>query len=343
MEYRRPITETFDSRASFRPSKVVVDNADNVYVCLSTITRGAIVFNANGSFRGYFGANRITRTADAILNYFLRFVLTREQMALRLQPVPVEFSNFTIDKDQFIYTVTATRTAYVDIVKKMNPAGQNVFENLGRDDWVWGAYMQPFVYNITYTSEIIDISVNDMSEIFLLDRRSGQVFHYNHEGSLMFIFGGRGIQKGLFEQPVAIGNHENNVYVLDSSKNSVTVFKLTEFGELVLDAMTLFNSGLYDESFGPWEEVLKRDANYYMAYIGMGNAMLSIGEFEQALDYFYMHSRGGYGRAFKDFRINYIRENFDRMLAIGFGSVGVILGGYYGAKFWKKRKSQQEQ
>ena len=343
MEFRRPVTETFDSDTSFRPLKVIVDNAANVYVCLTNITRGAVVFDSYGNFRGYFGANRVTKTGAAVLNSFLRLVLSDEAMAQRNTPAPVEFSNFTIDKDQFIYTVTETRSAGIDIVKKLNPAGQNVFENMGRDDWLWGAPMQPFVFGKTYMSMITDITVTDIGDIFLLDRESGQIYHYDKEGSLMFIFGGKGNQKGLFNLPTAIETYGNKVYVLDSAKSSITVFKLTEFGQLVVDAMALFNSGQYVESIKPWEEVLKRDANYYMAYIGMGNAKLSLGEFAEALDFFYMHSYSGYDRAFKDFRINYIRENFDKMLVVTVAGIIMLMGGYYGVKYYRRYRAKAKE
>jgi hypothetical protein len=340
MEYRRPNAEIFGAQSSFRPNKVLADNAGNVYICLTTETRGALVYNEEGVFRGFYGANRVTVGAAARLNFVLRFFMSREMMERRTRPTPVEFSNFTIDDDQFIYTVTETRSAGVDIVKKLNPAGQNVFEEEGKDDWIWGAFMSPYVYGDTYMSLIVDISVDDRGNMLLLDRASGQIFHYDRDGLLMFIYGGRGDQKGLFTAPTAIETHGGKVYVLDSIKNSVTVFKPTEFGDLVLDAMGLFNRGLYTESLEPWQEVLKRDANYYMAYVGMGEAMLSIGEFREALDYFYMHFRGGYGRAFKDFRIHYMRENFDRFLAIGVTAAVILIGTHVAIKIIRKRKTK---
>ncbi|MCL1788841.1 MAG: hypothetical protein FWG33_00610 [Oscillospiraceae bacterium] len=338
MEYKRPGSEVFDPDASFRPKKVLADNAGNVYVCLTTIAKGALVFSEEGVFRGFYGANRVTKTATAILNSILRLFMSREMMAQRFQPNPVEFSGFTIDSDQFIYTVTESRSAGVDIVKKLNPSGQNVYEKEGKSEWTWGAWMTPYVYGKTFMSTMVDISVNDKGDLFLLDRESGQVFQYDQDGWLMFTFGGKGEQKGLFTAPTSVETYGGKVYVLDSTKNSLTVFKPTEFGELVIDAMGLFNRGLYAESLEPWGEVLKRDANFYMAYVGMGNAKLSIGEFDEALDYFHMHSYFGYNQAFKDFRVNYMRENFDRMLVIAVIAVAILIGTHITIKIIRKRK-----
>lgn len=342
MEYRKPVTETYPAESAFNPSKVLADDAGNVYICLKNVTKGAVMFNEEGVFRGYYGANRVTATSTAILNSVLRLFMSREFMANRLAPTPVEFSNFEIDSDQFIYTVTETRSAGVDIVKKLNPSGHNVFAEQGFDDWTWGAFMSPYVYGKTFMSMIVDINVAENGDIFLLDRESGQVFQYNNEAWLMFAFGGRGDQKGLFTAPVAIDTYNSKVYVLDSTKSSITVFKPSEFGELVIEAMELFNRGLYRESIQPWEEVLKRDANFYMAYTGMGNAKLSIGEFEEALDYFYMHSAFGYERAFKDYRVHFMRENFNRFLAIGAIVIIILVGTYFAVKFIRKRKAKMK-
>ena len=341
MEYRKPVTETFDPKASFNPNKVLADNAGNVYVALKTITKGAVVFNEDGIFRGYYGANRVTRTSTAMLNYFLRFFMSREMMERRTSPTPVEFSSFTIDDDQFIYTVTETRSADVDIVKKLNPSGQNVFSEEGKDDWIWGAWMQPYVYGRTFMSMIVDVSVDEDGNIFLLDRESGQVFQYNNEGWLIFTFAGKGDQKGLFNAPTAIETYGGKVYVIDSIKNSLTIFKPSEFGTLVIEAMDLFNRGNYIESLQPWKEVLKRDANFYLAYIGMGNAKLSIGEFEEAMDYFYMHSTFGFSRAFKDYRVDFMRRNFDRFLIIATIATALLIGTHIAIKVIRKRRQSK--
>jgi hypothetical protein len=321
---------------------VLADNAGNVYICIKSITRGAVMFAEDGSFSGYYGANRVDRTFNAMLNYFLKYILTAEQMQERIRPVPVEFSNFTLDSDGFIYTVTEAKSAELDVVKKLDPAGRNIFAKQGYDDFIWGDFMTPYVNGRSYKSSIVDISIDEAGNIYIMDFTSGKVFQYSYEGYLMFIFGGKGEQKGLFNNPNAIETYNNKVYVLDGVKNSLTIYKLTEFGSLVNDAMELFNRGLYAESKEPWEEIMRRDANYYMAYIGMGNATLSLEEFEDSLKYFYMHSRGGYNRAFKDFRIDYIRKHFNEFLAVALTVIVLLTALTWFIKFQKKRKLKKE-
>ena len=64
------------------------------------------------------------------------------------------------------------------------------------------------------------------------------------------------------------------------------------------------------------QEVLTRDSNYWFAYIGLGNSELSQGNYEQAMKYFYRNSRAGYNRAFKQYRMQFIRDNFNIFMII---------------------------
>ena len=80
--------------------------------------------------------------------------------------------------------------------------------------------------------------------------------------------------------------------------------------------MGLYNLGKYEEASGPWQEVLIRDSNYWFAYIGLGNSELSQGNYEQAMKYFYRNSRSGYNRAFKRYRMQFIRDHFNVFMII---------------------------
>lgn len=126
--------------------------------------------------------------------------------------------------------------------------------------------------------------------------------------------------------------------MLDSRKNNITVFEQTEFGGIVQEAVYLFNEGYYNEAKGLWEEVLRRDSNYWFAYIGLGNAYLNQGDYETALDYFYRNSKGGYNRAFKSYRIEFIRANFTWMMLVFFGIIVLLIVLSYVRKHKKKKK-----
>lgn len=308
--FTRPDDIYYDAGTTFKPEKVLVDAAKNVYVCITTITRGAVVFSREGEFNGYYGANRVEKTGEVILNAFWKLIMTTEQIKRMKRSVPVELTNFDIDKDNFVYTVTKNKNSDTDTLKKMNSAGTNIFINLGYNEYSFGDPLVKWYRGTTYSSQICDVDVGPNGEINLLDLQTGRVFQYDDECTLMFVFGGNGDQKGTFTTVNAIESSGTNVYVLDSRKSSITVFKRTEFGSIVHEAMSLFNAGKYNEAMEPWQEVLRRDSNYWMAYIGLGNAYLNAKEYEKAMDNFYLQSRSGYSDAFKSWRMNFIRENF---------------------------------
>lgn len=311
--FTRPDSDVYDANTTFNPSKVLVDAAGNVYICIKSITKGAVVFSKDGEFNGYFGANRVEATADVIMNAFWKLIFSREQVKRMQRSVPVEISNFDIDDENFIYTVTESKSVATDIIKKLNSAGTNIFINLGYSDNTFGDALTKYYRGQTYSSQITDVDIGENGVINLLDLKTGRVFQYDNECNLLFIFGGKGSQKGTFQTVNAVESIGTKVYVLDGRKASITVFKQTEFGDLVHEAITLFNKGKYEEALEPWQEVLRRDSNYWLAYIGIGNAYLNRGEpgdYEIAMEYFIYNSKVGYNDAFKGWRMNFIRDNF---------------------------------
>ncbi len=322
--YTRPDADVYDPTTTFNPSKVTVDAAKNVYICIKTITKGAVVFSEEGEFNGYFGANRVEATADVLMNAFWKLIFNREQIKKMQRSVPVEISNFDIDDDNFIYTVTETKSTETDIIKKLNSAGTNIFTNLGYSDYTFGDFLTKYYRGKTYSSRITDVDIGENGVINLLDLETGRVFQYDNECNLLFIFGGKGSQKGTFTIVNAVESMGTNVYVLDGRKASITAFRQTEFGEIVHEAISLFNKGKYEEARGPWEEALRRDSNYWLAYIGLGNAYLNEGKYEEAMDYFMYNSKTGYNDAFKGWRMDFVRDNFTLFAVIIVGGLLLI-------------------
>lgn len=308
--YTRPDASVYDASTTFNPSKVLVDAAKNVYICIKSITKGAVVFSKEGEFSGYFGANRVEATSEVIVNAIWKLIFTREQIKRMRKNVPVEISNFDIDSDNFVYTVTESKSAETDVLKKLNSAGTNIFTNLGYSEYDFGDPLQKYYRGQNYSSQITDVDIGEDGSINLLDLKTGRVFQYDDECNLLFIFGGIGAQKGTFTTVNSVETRGTNVYVLDGRKCTITVFSQTEFGAIVHEAISLFNKGKYEEAREPWEEALRRDNNYWLAYIGLGNAYLNQGDYVTAMEYFYYNSRSGYNDAFKGWRMDFIRDNF---------------------------------
>ena len=127
-EYTRPETDLYTVE-TFNPSKVVADKAENVYAVCTSVNQGAVQFTKSGKFQGYFGANRVEVTAAVIAQKLWRKFASNEQISGMTRNVPVEYANFDIDDGGFIYTVTEAANATTDAVKKLNPAGYNIWNN----------------------------------------------------------------------------------------------------------------------------------------------------------------------------------------------------------------------
>ncbi|MDE7302417.1 MAG: NHL repeat-containing protein [Oscillospiraceae bacterium] len=309
--FTKPDSELYDQNLTYNPAKVLVDKAGNVYVIVKSQTKGAVMFDVNGEFLGFYGANRVEATAEVLANAFWNLIGTEAQRERRAKQTPIGFSNFDIDDDGFIFTVTESQEVDTDLVKKLNPRGDNILDSLGAADMTFGD-IPPAYYSIySKKSSLTDIDLGPNGELNILDFQHGRIFQYDKECWLLFIMGGSGDQLGLFLSAAAIESHDNHLYVLDSRKNNITIFTRTVFGEIVTEAANLYNDGLYEESLEPWRNVLKYDGNYRRAYIGIGNALYNKYEYREAMDYFEISiSRVRYNRAFEGYRDQWLKENY---------------------------------
>jgi hypothetical protein len=81
--------------------------------------------------------------------------------------------------------------------------------------------------------------------------------------------------------------------------------------------MKLYNEGRYNEDIEPWENVIRADANYLLAYVGLGKAYYQLGDYEQSMYYFKLAGdRQGYSDAFSEQSLIYMRSNFGRFVLI---------------------------
>lgn len=309
--FTKPESELYDQNLTYNPSKVLVDKAGNVYIVVRSQTKGAVMFNSEGEFLGFYGANRVEATAEVLANAFWNLIGTQEQRDRRAKQTPIGFCNFDIDDDGFIFTVTDSQEVDTDLVKKLNPRGDNILDSLGAADMTFGD-MPPTYYSIySKKSSLTDIDLGPNGELNILDFQHGRIFQYDKECWLLFIMGGSGDQLGLFQSAAAIESHDDHLYVLDSRKNNITIFTRTVFGEIVTEAANLYNDGLYEESLEPWQNVLKYDGNYRRAYIGIGNALYNKYQYREAMDYFEISiSRQRYNRAFEGYRDQWLKENY---------------------------------
>lgn len=122
-------------------------------------------------------------------------------------------------------------------MKKLNALGNNMlrsaitYDPLNKEDYgererVW--------YNGKYLdSNLVDVDVSEQGMIHALDFTYGRVYQYDQDSNLLAILGGMGEQMGLFRMPVAVESVGSDILVLDADKATVTVFSLTEYGQLI--------------------------------------------------------------------------------------------------------------
>ena len=199
--FEKPVSEIYSQDLTFNPKKVAVDKAGNVYIVVKSVTKGSVMYDINGEFLGFFGANRVEATSEIIANAFWNTISTESQRARSTKTTPVGFSNFDIDDEGFIYTVTESSDVKTDTVKKLNPKGQNILSAITADDVTFGD-ISPAYYSIyTKESALTDIDIGPNGEMNILDFAHGRIFQYDKLANLMFVMGGTGEQLGTFRKP----------------------------------------------------------------------------------------------------------------------------------------------
>lgn len=322
-EYVKP-TEALYTSKTFNPTKVIVDYAENVYTVVKSVNTGSVQFAKDGSFTGFYGANRVEVTAAVVAQKLWRKVASNAQIEAMSRNVPVEYANFDIDNEGFIYTVTEVSTD-TDAVKKINPAGYNIWDNVVGDEYTFGDHTEA-VWDMatkkTYATKLTDIAVDDSGLINVLDFETGRVFQYDRLCNLICIFGTKNSaadQRGSFSSPNAVETIGDNVIILEGAKtrNDITVFERTTFGENLHQAFSYFDEGLYVEAAPYWNEVIKRDGGYTYAHIGLGKADLKNHEYKSAMDRFEIaNSKKNYDKAFEYYREQWLQEHFNVIIIV---------------------------
>jgi tetratricopeptide (TPR) repeat protein len=288
----------------FLPVKLVADFAGRIFVQARNINKGFLEFDNRGDFSGYIGANKVTFN---VADLFWKTISTQAQRERMDLFIPTEYSNLALDGDGFIYAVNQTGT--VDPVRRLNAMGQDILIRNGYSrpsgDLVYGN-----AGGMVGSSRFIDVTAFPNDSYACFDRIRGRIFMYDFQGNLLYAFGGAGNRVGYFLLPAALDRMGDSLYALDSRTAALTRFDLTAYGQLINSALNEYKAGRYEASAELWEQVLKMNGNYDLAYIGIGRAALRQGEYQKAMRYFELkHYREGYGKAFQLYRKQWIEEN----------------------------------
>ncbi|HKM03376.1 MAG TPA: NHL repeat-containing protein [Lachnospiraceae bacterium] len=313
-----PQSEVLDGEFVFVPLKVSVDYADRVYVIAKNMFQGIMAFDSEGNFTGFSGKIEVNiSTSEKVWRIFT----TKEQRSKQQLFIPTEFTGMEIDENGFIYA-TSIDAKGIQSVRRLNPKGEDVIRKgvggiSGDLDWrIRGDY--------SGASRIIDVVVRDKGLYSIIDSTRGRIFTYDHEGNLLYIFGGMGTQEGTFNTPTAIDTLDDKILVLDSGRNAIMSFTPSKYGSLINEAVGLRYDGDESKAVYCWEEVIKLDSNFELAYVGIGKSYLSSGNNKLAMKYFKLgKNQEYYSMAFKRYRNEVLKNNLQYILT---GLIVIILG-----------------
>lgn len=297
---------------AFKPQCIIVDHTGFVYIISENEYRGIIVLNENLEFESFYGALNVDVSAALLVDMMWRNFMTDDQIDNSVQYIPGGYTDIDIDENGFIYTTRGVSEKTTELIRKLNPAGSNVL-----------AYTEEFgdmelVKNDP--TSFAAISVDSNGFITALDKTRQRLFQYSPEGDLLYIFGGKGQQNGLFINAVCIANLGEELLVLDKDAASLTVLKPTGFGAMVREAVTLYRKAQFTDSKELWEEILKQSGNYEYAYLGLGKIYETDKSYSKAMEYYRLgDSVENYSSAMKKYRSELLKNAF------GFIMTGIVI------------------
>lgn len=334
-EYGRPDSPYLPEGFQFEPTKLVVDARGYLYVAIRNGYQGLVLLEPEtGEFEGFFGANRVEfRLFDVLKRRFF----TEDQLAKELAKLPGTVSNVVLGNDGFVYTTSIG----VDQgqIKRLGFSGRDLLGEkiYGERQLVQG---QERLF--------VDLAVDSRGMMTAIDAQSGQIYQYDAAGEVLFAFGARnqGFNKqGMIDYPSSIAvSPEGKLYVMDRTANAIHVLAPSEFALKVQHATELFLQGHYQESKGPWEEVLRLNGKFDRAHLGIAKSHYKQGDWQAAMaEYRLAGNVQGYSDAFWQVRLGWLQQHFALLAA---GVIGAFLiwwaVGQYGwprlrgSRLWKR-------
>ncbi len=333
---KNPTSEVLEENYVFSPLKVSVDYADRVYCIAQNMFEGVMMFEDNGQFIGFIGTIEVQ---ISLREKFWKRIATKEERANQRLFIPTEFTGIDIDDNGFVYASNIDETGE-QAIRRLNPRGEDVIkkgenENLGGDLWISG------FSKYAGASQITDIVYRQKGMYSLLDRKRGRIFTYDHEGNLLYIFGGLGTQAGTFVTPAAIENIGNMIIVLDANRAEILKFTETQYGSLINKAVGLRYDGDETEAVELWKQVLNLDENNELACVGIGKAYLTSGDYVNAMDYLKKGmSSEYYSIAFRRYRNAVLKENMNFILT---GIVILVIVIMTAKRIYRKKKGLEKE
>lgn len=312
---------------SFEPRNITVDATERMYVVAKNVYEGIMEINTDGSFNRFTGVNPVSLTP---LEIFRRSLMTEAQLAQLKLFLPTEYTSVQIDDRSFIYATSKPSNDQAEnTIQLINPKGVDVIKRNGYHPPMGDVHFMVGMNNyvVTGPSLLVDIASTDHGIFTVLDQKRSRLFTYDSEGNLLYINGDEGSQSDKFSEGVALGYLGDDLLVLDRKARTVIVYRLTDFGRAVNQAIAFHDQGKFELAAQIWEEVVKLNTNYEIAYNGIGKFLLREGNFKEAMDYFKLgHDQYYYSKAFKEYRNAIIKDNFGYIMLVVVLLAGTMIG-----------------
>ena len=348
-----PDADVIPEKFIFQPTSIVQDEDDNYYVVSSGSYYGALFFDSEFEFKGFYGANTVQNTVlDVFSNLWDMLTSTDAKRAKSARTLPYAFGDIAVDNEGYIYTCTGAASFHSNDngkgqIQRLSPGGENTLlqrDNYGEssssssvnflEDEVVATWEKYRVQNFS------TIAINEDGFIFALDNTYGLVYVYDQDCNLITTFGGgveQGKQLGLFQKAVSMVLNGDEVLVADSVQNTITVFRINDYGTMVQKAVNLYMAGDYLEAEPIWREIQSLDSNNIYAYRGLARVHYTNGDYKKALEYAEQsYDYVMYDMAFKQIRMELIEEYF----TVVFLGIIVVVGAIV-AVLLKLRKREE--
>lgn len=337
-EFTKPNDNTLNADLIFQPTKLTIDSAGRLYCIATGINKGLVKYEADGTFSGFVGATKVTYDWT---DYIWKKFATQEQRALMADFVPTEYDNIYMDHDGFIYACAGSgesldiKQGKLDVVRRINLIGNDILVRNGEWYIIGDLYMGNGG-GYSGASYFTDITAFDNDIYVCLDRNRGRLFGYNDQGNMVFAFGGNGNMDGYFRRPVAIDHMDYDLFVLDNLDCAITLFRPTEFGNLVYEAIDEFDQGHYEKSQECWQKVMDLNGNYDLAYNGIGRALLRQEQYHEAMEYFELkYDDENWSKAYKQYRKQWVEDHITIIVIVLMALILIplIVGKYKSLKY----------
>ena len=341
---------------AFKPSAIAVDKYGRIFVVSLSCFEGIIVMSDEGDFTGFIGAQKVTYS---VLQMIWRRFQTREQRASQIKNLSVSYNNITVDDYGFVYVTNnkidenkqyaaiTSKAADFSPVKKLNSAGDEIMKRNGFFDPGGEVAVSTFT-NAIGVSSIIDVAIGEEEVWSILDQKRSRIFTYDQNGNLLYAFGDKGDQLGNGENFVSItyqrvrneaGEETYYFVALDNTASGykITVYSPTEYCDTIIAAIRNQNDHKYSESIMYWQDVLTRNNNFDLAYIGIGKALYNQGKYDEAMEMLASaYETEQYSKAFAEIRKD-ILGRFLLVFAIVVIGIAVAFLKFLG---WAKKKNK---